>query len=273
MTSVKRAIWAEPRLKTASEIKRMRQAGIIAYEALKAMVDRIRPGVTGKELDQEGNRIIQRKGGRACFKGYRGYPAATCIAINDVVVHGIPNDRPIAAGDIVGIDLGVFYNGVFVDTGVTVGVAPISPIAGKLLKVTSAALYLAIEKAVAGNTVWDISSTIEQWVLGNGLQVVRDLVGHGIGHRLHEPPEVPNFATERLKDYKLQPGMTLAIEPMVTTGDYRVKILSDGWTVVTSDGSLAAQFEHTIAVTERDGAQILTLGPNDEDELWKGILV
>ncbi len=161
------------------------------------------------------------------------------------------------------------FRDVFVDTGITVGVGAISPVASKLLRVTAQALYKGIEQAVAGKTVWDISYAIEDWVQTHGLQVVRELVGHGVGRRLHEPPEVPNFTQDSLKDYRLKPGMTLAIEPMVTAGQPGVRILSDGWTVVTCDGSLAAQFEHTVAISESDGPAILTLGPDGEDDLWR----
>lgn len=258
----------KPILKTPDEIARMREAGIIAYYALKAAKEAIEPGVTPKELDAIAESVILKMGASPSFKGYRNYPAATCIAVNDAVVHAVPSDRKLQDGDIVGIDLGVFYKGVHVDTGITVGVGRTSPLARKLLRVTSEALYTGIEQAKAGNTVWHISAAIQDWVESHGFSVVRDLVGHGVGRHLHESPEIPNFAEPYLKRIVLVPGMTLAIEPMVTAGDPYVKVLEDGWTVVTQDGSLAAQFEHTVAVSD-DGPLILTLGPNGEDDLWR----
>jgi methionyl aminopeptidase len=256
-------------LKSPDEIARMREAGIIAYHALKAAKEAVQPGVTPKELDAIAELVIRKMGATPSFKGYRNYPAATCIAVNDAVVHAIPTDRKLQEGDIVGIDLGVFYKGVHVDTGITVGVGRISPLARKLLKVTSEALYKGIEQARAGNTVWHIAAAIQDWVEGHGFSVVRELVGHGVGKYLHEAPEIPNFTEPRLKRIVLVPGMTFAIEPMVTAGDFRVKVLADKWTVVTQDGSLAAQFEHTVAISFDGEPLILTLGPNGEDDLWQ----
>jgi len=256
-------------LKSPDEIARMREAGIIAYHALKAAKEAVQPGVTPKELDAIAESVIRKMGAIPSFKGYRNYPAATCIAVNDAVVHAIPTDRKLQEGNIVGIDLGVFYKGVHVDTGITVGIGRISPLARKLLKVTSEALYRGIEQARAGNTVWDIAAAIQDWVESHGFSVVRELVGHGVGRNLHEAPEIPNFTEPRLKRIVLVPGMTFAIEPMVTAGDFRVKVLADKWTVVTQDGSLAAQFEHTVAISFDGEPLILTLGPNGEDDLWR----
>ncbi len=255
-------------IKSPEEIVLMREAGIIAYQVLKTLKEAVRPGRTPKELDALAEQKIRAMGATPSFKGYRGYPAATCIAVNEAVVHAIPTDRPLREGDIVGIDLGVFYKGVHVDTGITVGVGRISPLARKLLRVTAEALYKGIEQARANNTVWDIAIAIQDWVERHGFSVVRDLVGHGVGRFLHEAPEIPNFAEPRLKEWVLVPGMTFAIEPMVTAGDYRVKVLADKWTVVTEDGSLAAQFEHTVAIGHDGQTIILTLGPNGEDDLW-----
>lgn len=257
-------------LKTPDEIARMREAGIIAYYALKATKEAVAPGVTPKELDALAESIIRRYGATPSFKGYRGYPAATCIAVNDAVVHAIPTDQPLREGDIVGIDLGVHYRGVHVDTGITVAVGRISPLARKLLRVTAEALYRGIAKARAGNSVWDIAAAIQDFVEGHGFSVVRDLVGHGVGRFLHEAPEIPNFTDPALRHILLVPGMTFAIEPMVTAGDFRVKVLADKWTVVTVDGSLAAQFEHTVAISQDGQPLILTAGPNGEDDLWRG---
>jgi methionyl aminopeptidase len=257
-------------LKTPDEIARMRQAGIIAYQALKTVAEAIALGVTPKELDALAESVIRRHGAVPSFKGYRGYPAATCIAVNEAVVHAIPTDRPLQEGDIVGVDLGVHFQGVHVDTGITVPVGRISPLARKLLRVTAEALYRGIAQAKAGNTVWDIAAVIQDFVEGHGFSVVRELVGHGVGRFLHEAPEIPNFTDPSLRRIVLVPGMTFAIEPMVTAGDFRVKVLADKWTVVTADGSLAAQFEHTIAITQDGQPLILTVGPNGEDDLWRG---
>ncbi len=256
-------------LKSPDEIARMREAGIIAYHALKAAKEAVQNGVTPMELDAIAESVIRKMGGVPSFKGYRDYPASTCIAVNDAVVHAIPTNRRLEEGDILGIDLGVFYKGVHVDTGITVGVGRISPLARKLLMVTSKALYKGIEQARAGNTVWDIAAAIQDWVESHGFSVVRELVGHGVGRYLHEAPEIPNFTEPRLKRILLVPGMTFAIEPMVTSGDFRVKVLADKWTVVTADGSLAAQFEHTVAISQDGEPIILTLGPNGEDDLWR----
>jgi methionyl aminopeptidase len=226
--------------------------------------------VTPKELDALAESVIRRHGAVPSFKGYRGYPAATCIAVNEAVVHAIPTDRPLQEGDIVGVDLGVHFQGVHVDTGITVPVGRISPLARKLLRVTAEALYRGIAQAKAGNTVWDIAAVIQDFVEGHGFSVVRELVGHGVGRFLHEAPEIPNFTDPSLRRIVLVPGMTFAIEPMVTAGDFRVKVLADKWTVVTADGSLAAQFEHTIAITQDGQPLILTVGPNGEDDLWRG---
>jgi methionyl aminopeptidase len=226
--------------------------------------------VTPKELDALAESVIRRHGAVPSFKGYRGYPAATCIAVNEAVVHAIPTDRPLQEGDIVGVDLGVHFQGVHVDTGITVPVGRISPLARKLLRVTAEALYRGIAQAKAGNTVWDIAAAIQDFVEGHGFSVVRELVGHGVGRFLHEAPEIPNFTDPSLRRIVLVPGMTFAIEPMVTAGDFRVKVLADKWTVVTADGSLAAQFEHTIAITQDGQPLILTVGPNGEDDLWRG---
>ncbi|MDT7897375.1 MAG: type I methionyl aminopeptidase [Armatimonadota bacterium] len=257
-------------LKTPDEIARMRQAGIIAYQALKTVAEAIAPGVTPKELDALAESVIRRHGAVPSFKGYRGYPAATCIAVNEAVVHAIPTDRPLQEGDIVGVDLGVHFQGVHVDTGITVPVGRISPLARKLLRVTAEALYRGIAQAKAGNTIWDIAAAIQDFVERHGFSVVRELVGHGVGRFLHEAPEIPNFTDPSLRRIVLVPGMTFAIEPMVTAGDFRVKVLADKWTVVTADGSLAAQFEHTIAITQDGQPLILTVGPNGEDDLWRG---
>lgn len=258
-------------LKSSDEIAWMREAGVIAYHALKAASEAVQPGISAKELDAIAESVITKMGGVPSFKGYRGYPAATCIAVNDAVVHAIPTKRKLKEGDIVGIDLGVFYHGVHVDTGITVPVGRVSPLVRKLLLVTAEALKKGLHQAYAGNTVWDISAAIQDFVEGHGFSVVRDLVGHGVGRFLHEGPEIPNYTDPKLRRIVLKSGMTFAIEPMVTAGDFRVKVLADKWTVMTNDGSLAAQFEHTVAITENGEPLILTLGPNGENDLWRGV--
>ncbi len=235
----------------------MAQAGKIAAETLKILEKNIRPGVKTSYLNELTERYILTHKARPAFKGYRGFPAGLCISINDEVVHGIPTaKRVLAEGDIVSLDLGVEYQGFFSDVAATFPVGRVSPLAQKLIKVTREALYAGIAQCQPGNYLFDISAAIQNRVESNGFSVVRQLVGHGIGRQLHEDPQVPNYG-EAGKGPLLEEGMTLAIEPMVNAGDYQVEVLSDGWTVVTADGSLSAHFEHTVAVT-KNGPLILT---------------
>ena len=213
--------------------------------------------MTTAYLDHQAERFIHKHGAVPGFKGYMGYPATVCISINDEVVHGIPSPkRVIKEGDIVSIDAGVILKGFYGDAAITVPVGGVSPEARKLLQVTEESLYKGIEAAVVGNRVGDIGYAVQQWVEKHGFSVVRDYTGHGIGRKLHEPPQVPNYG-ERGKGALLRPGMTIAIEPMVNAGGFEVKTRNDGWTVVTADHSLSAHFEHTIAIME-DRTEILS---------------
>jgi methionyl aminopeptidase len=242
---------------TADEIAGIRIAARKASEVLDRMCRAVRPGMTTLELDELGGRLIAETGGESAFYNYRGYPAQTCISINDEVVHGIGRpDRTIQMGDIVSIDCGISLGGFIGDNARTVSVGPPSSEAADLLAVTEGSLMAAIEASVATNAVRDIGAAVEQYVTAAGLSVVRDFVGHGCGCILHEPPEVPNYAC-RKATVPLYPGMVLALEPMVNIGTHRVKVGEDGWTVTTSDGSLSAHFEHMVLITENE-PEILT---------------
>ncbi len=244
-------------IRTKEEIEIMRRSNRLVAQVLGKLKEAIGPGVTTKELDQLAERLIKESGATPAFKGYRGYPATLCVSVNEEVVHGIPGSRKLREGDIVSLDLGVYLNGYYGDAAITVPVGKVSQKATELLKITEQALYKGIEQARAGNRLFDISHAIQSWVESFGFSVVRDFVGHGIGRNLHEEPQIPNFGPPH-QGPRLEPGMVLAIEPMINAGGWEVKVLKDGWTVVTADGSLSAHFEHTIAIT--DGrADILSL--------------
>src|SRR5688572_20623285 len=223
----------------------MRPACAVASAVLNEVAAFIQPGVTTRQVDAFAASRMKHHGARSAFLGYRKYPCYTCISVNDEVVHGLANARQLRFGDIVSLDVGVFYNGYVGDTARTVAVGGCGVAAQRLMDVTEQALYEGIAQAVSGNRVTDISRAIQNYVEGNGFSVVREYVGHGVGRTVHEDPQVPNFVDTKCNQ-KLRPGMTLAIEPMVTIGQPAVKILNDGWTVVTQDGSLSAHFEHTI---------------------------
>ena len=245
-------------LKTVRELSVMREACRISAGALKLIGSAIEPGVTTAELDRLAEDFIRSQGAVPNFKNYHGYPATACISINNEVIHGIPTEkRKIKAGDIVSVDLGALFEGYHGDNAATFACGDISPEAQRLIDTTRESLYEGIKMARAGGRIGDISFAIQSYVVARGYSVVRDFVGHGVGTSLHEAPEVPNFGTAG-RGVRLLPGMTLAIEPMVNMGDYGVKVMPDGWTVLTKDGSLSAHFEHTIAVTT-DGPQIMTL--------------
>ena len=243
-------------LKTDEEIKRMAEACRIVAEVLEGMKKNVSPGVTTKELDEFAESYIISKGARPAFKGYRGYPSTLCASLNEQVVHGIPSADKLRNGDIISIDVGVYYNGFYGDAAVTLPIGSISTQAQKLLSVTENALEAGIKKAVLGNRLSDISSTIQDHVESENFSVVRTFVGHGIGRDLHEDPQIPNYGRPG-EGPKLVEGMTLAIEPMVNAGGWEVNILKDGWTAVTKDGSLSAHFEHTVAIA-KNGQNILT---------------
>ena len=234
----------------------MRPACALAGQVLKEVAAFIKPGVTTRQIDNYAAQVISAHGARSAFLGYRKYPCHTCISVNDEVVHGLAGERPVKFGDIVSLDIGVVYRGFVGDTATTVAVGGCSVVAQRLMDVTERALYTGIAAALPGNRVTDISRAVQEYVESNNFNVVREFVGHGVGRSMHEEPQVPNFV-DRNSNQKLRPGMTLAIEPMVNAGSANVKILKDGWTVVTQDGSLSAHFEHTVLVT--DGApEILT---------------
>lgn len=244
-------------IKSPREIEQLKRSNAIVAEVFEKLIGMIVPGVTTKELDEVAEEYILLKGARPAFKGYRGFPATLCISINEEVVHGIPSQRRLKEGDIVSLDVGVNFIGYFGDAAITLPVGKIDPEAKRLLEVTEKALYIGIEKAKIGNRLFDISYAIQHWVESQGFSVVRDFVGHGIGRDLHEEPQVPNFGAPH-QGPRLEKGMVFALEPMVNEGSHEVRVLSDGWTVVTADGKRSAHFEHTIAITD-DGAEILSV--------------
>ncbi len=244
-------------LKTGRELSIMREACRISAGALDLIGRAVEPGVTTAELDRIAEQYILKEGAAPNFKNYQGYPATACISINHEVIHGIPNkNRVLKQGDIVSVDLGAKFGGYHGDNAATFAVGDISPEAKRLIDTTSQSLYEGIKMARAGGRIGDISSAIQQYVEARGYSVVRDFVGHGIGTNLHEAPEVPNFGISG-RGIRLLPGMTIAIEPMVNAGKPDVKVMPDGWTVLTRDGSLSAHFEHTVAITP-EGPLIMT---------------
>lgn len=243
-------------LKLPEEIEKARASNRIVAEVLSRLREKIKPGVKTKELDKLAEEITAKRGAKPAFKGYRGYPFALCVSVNDVVIHGMPSDRVLEAGDIVGLDFGVFYDGFYGDAAITLPVDKVSEKAEKLMQVTEQSLYAGIEQAKSGNRLGDISAAVQDTVEKAGYSVVRDFVGHGIGKNLHEEPQIPNFG-KKGRGIELKRGMILAIEPMVNEGKCHVKVLQDGWTVVTQDGSLSAHFEHSVAITD-DGPEILS---------------
>ena len=244
-------------IKSPREIEQMRRSNLIVAEVFQGLKKVIGPGISTQELDRITESIILLKGAVPAFKGYRGFPASLCISINEEIVHGIPSQRRLREGDIVSLDVGVNLNGYFGDGAITLPVGEVDQEARRLLEVTEKALSIGIEKAKLGNRLSDISYAIQSWVESQGFSVVRDFVGHGIGRDLHEEPQIPNFGSPH-QGPRLEKGMVFALEPMVNEGTYEVKILSDGWTVVTADGKRSAHFEHTIAITEK-GAEILSI--------------
>ncbi|MBI3457693.1 MAG: type I methionyl aminopeptidase [Candidatus Rokubacteria bacterium] len=244
-------------LKSPREIALMRQAGQVVVAAMRMCRDLVKPGISSLEIDQEVEALIRERGAKPAFKGYRGFPATVCVSINEEVVHGIPAaHRRLKEGDIVGLDFGAIVEGYYGDAAITVPVGEISQDVQRLLDVTRESLDLAIAVARPGNRLGDISATVQRHVEAAGFGVVRAFVGHGIGRELHEDPQIPNFGEPR-KGPPLRPGMVLAIEPMVTMGHWDVRVLPDRWTAVTGDGSLAAHFEHTVAITD-SGPDVLT---------------
>jgi len=249
-------------LKNPEAIKRMRESCAIAATVLARLKEQVRPGITTYDLDQIGRDLIASFGARSACHGYqlhsRRYPAYTCLSVNEEVVHGIGSlKRILRDGDIISLDVVVEYNGYIGDNATTVAVGVIAPRTAELLKVTEEALYLGLKQAVVGNRIGDISHTVQTYVEARGFGIVREMVGHGVGREMHEEPQIPNFGRRNTGE-KIKPGMTLAIEPMVNLGGYQVRTLGDGWTVVTSDGSPSAHFEHTVLTTD-SGPEILTI--------------
>jgi len=243
-------------LRNAEEIEAIRKAGAIVAQALDTLRKRARIGVTTAKLDAIAADVILSAGGIPAFKGYRGYPANICTSVNEEVVHGIPSPRKLKDGDILSVDVGVKLGDYFADAALTVGIGQVSDEAAKLMRATHDSLQRGIELAKPGNRLSDISWAIQETVESRGFSVVKAFVGHGIGTKIHEEPEIPNFGKPG-KGARLEAGMVLALEPMVNAGTYEVEVLEDGWTAVTKDRSLSAHFEHTIAITD-SGAQVLT---------------
>lgn len=245
-------------LKTKRELDLMREACRISANALKEAGKAVEPGVSTKEIDNIVRKYIQKQGATPSFLGYGGFPASACISVNDVVIHGIPSKKQILKkGDIVSVDVGAFIGGYHGDNAYTFACGDISKEAQALLDATKESLYEGIKAAIAGNRVGDIGNAVQTYAEARNYSVVRDFVGHGVGAKLHEDPSVPNYGTPG-RGVRLLPGMTIAIEPMITAGKYDVKVLDDDWTTVTVDGSLAAHFEHSIAITP-DGPVIMTI--------------
>jgi methionyl aminopeptidase len=242
--------------KSPAELERMYASSQLVAQVLEALRPLVVPGASTAEIDREAERLVRAAGALPAFKGYRGYPATVCASTNDAVIHGIPSGRKLKEGDILSLDMGVKLNGYYGDSAVTLPVGKISPDAERLLRVTQEALAQGIAVVKVGARVSDIGHAVQKYVEAAGYSVVREFVGHGIGAQLHEEPQVPNYGPPG-RGPRLAEGMTLAIEPMVNIGKAAVKVLADGWTAVTVDGSLSAHFEHTVAVTG-DGPWILT---------------
>ncbi|MBI2830190.1 MAG: type I methionyl aminopeptidase [Chloroflexi bacterium] len=243
-------------IKSEQEIDLMRTAGRIVAEVLGIVSRHVRPGIMTEELDTIAEKEVEQLGGTPSFKGYRGYPASLCASVNDEIVHGIPGKRVLQEGDVLSLDFGAIYMGYQGDAAITVGVGKISPQAKRLIEATEEALRVGIAAAADGARLGDVSAAIQKYAEKKGYAVIREYTGHGIGREMHEDPLVPNFGTPGTGPI-LKKGMTLAIEPMLTTGDWHTRLGSDQWTVYTDNGNLAAHFEHTIAITG-GRAEILT---------------
>src|SRR5262245_6382865 len=243
-------------LKSSREIEIMRGPSKIVAEILLELRDFVGDGVTTADVDKIAEELTLKKKAKPAFKGYRGFPASICISVNDEVVHGIPSKRVLKRGDVVGLDFGVIYDGFYGDSAVTVPIGTIAPEVQNLLNVTEQALHKAIEASIAGNYISDVSAAVQHLAEANNFGIVREFCGHGIGRSLHEDPPVLNYVQSG-KGFKIKPGLVIAIEPMINLGTEKVRILEDGWTVVTLDGRPSAHFEHTIAVTP-NGPEILT---------------
>jgi len=248
--------------RTPEEIALIRKSSQMAALILTELRSLIKPGVMTKELDEYAEARVRSLGAKPAFKGYRGFPASLCTSVNEEIVHGIPSSRRLKEGDIISLDFGVYYEGYYGDAAVTYPVGQVSPLAQRLIETAERALYRGLEMVRVGHRISDISHAIQTYVESQGFSVIRAFVGHGIGQALHEEPQVPNFGPPG-RGAIIKPGLTLAIEPMISAGDWQEEILDDGWTAVTRDRSLAAHFEHTVVATE-DGVEILSLPPESE---------
>lgn len=244
-------------IKTDNEIELMRHAGKVVGDTLAALEEVIKPGITTAEIDKIAEELIIKQGAKPSFKGYEGFPGTICASVNEEVVHGFPGKRVLKEGDIISIDCGAILDGYQGDAARTFPVGKVSEEAEKLIKITKESFFKGVEKAVVGNRLGDISWAVQQHAESNGFSVVRDFVGHGIGREMHEDPEVPNFGRPG-RGLRLSHGLVLAIEPMINIGRYNVRVMPNGWTVVTADGSLSAHYENTVAIL-KDGPEILTL--------------
>ena len=242
--------------KSPAEIDRMAAAGAVLVRTMNLLAGKIRPGITTRELDQAAEKFIRSQGCEPAFKGYRGFPGSICTSPNSMIVHGIPGHYRLERGDIISVDIGVIRDGWVADAARTFPVGPITPVATKLLRTTEESLFLAVEQCHPGNHLGDVSQAVQQHVEAAGLSVVRTLVGHGIGRSMHEEPQIPNYGSPGT-GVLLEEGMVLAVEPMVTAGRHGVRVGDDNWAIYSQDGSLAAHFEFTIAVTG-DGPRVLT---------------
>jgi methionyl aminopeptidase len=242
--------------KSPEEIERMAAAGAILVKTMNLLAGKVRAGVTTRELDQAAEKFIRSQGAEPAFKGYRGFPGSICTSPNSMIVHGIPGSYRLERGDIISIDIGVIRDGWVADAARTFAVGPISPVAHKLLAVTEESLHLAVDQCIAGNRLGDVSHAVQEHVEAAGLSIVRTLVGHGIGRSMHEDPQIPNYGDPGT-GVLLEEGMVLAVEPMVTAGRHAVRVGDDHWAIYSHDGSLAAHFEFTVAITA-DGPRILT---------------
>jgi methionyl aminopeptidase len=245
-------------IKSEEEIAAMRRAGRVVAEILQVLAKQVKAGMKTKELDIIAERELKRRGARSSFKGYRGYPATLCVSVNDEIVHGIPGERVLREGDIVSLDFGAIYDGFHGDSAVTVAVGEVSPVAKQLMEAAWGSLGAGIAAACDGARLGDISSAIQGYAEARGFAVVREYTGHGIGREMHEEPTIPNFGQPGTGPV-LKKGMTLALEPMLSAGDWHTRLADDHWTVLTADGSLAAHFEHTIAISDNK-ADVLTGG-------------
>jgi methionyl aminopeptidase len=242
--------------KTPAEIDKMARAGDILVRTMDLLAGKVRPGVTTEELDRAAEKFIRSQGATPAFKGYRGFPGSICASPNDMVVHGIPGTFKLTAGDVLSIDIGVIYDGWVADAARTFPVGEVSPVAAKLLDVTRESLFRAVDACQVGNRLGDVGHAVQEHVEGAGFSIVRSLVGHGIGRNMHEEPQIPNYGPPGKRE-RLEEGMVLAVEPMTTAGRHTVRMGDDGWAIYSQDGSLAAHFEFTVAVTG-DGPRILT---------------